>query len=127
MELKLGFMSPDGKFYECEYYGHLDLAEKICEETGLIQELKELSLLNKYVSRLDCENFLVAKGYLEICSRNASHSCEYMRGVSVMDERIPRVNLSDIQKVFLKDNLENAWNEELCDSMYHILRWNEES
>lgn len=25
----LGFLSPEGKFYPCEYYGHLDLAGKL--------------------------------------------------------------------------------------------------
>lgn len=28
----LGFLSPDGEFYQCKYYGHLDLANEILQK-----------------------------------------------------------------------------------------------
>lgn len=28
----LGFVSPNGKFFECDYYGHLSLADKLLED-----------------------------------------------------------------------------------------------
>lgn len=33
-----GWLSPEGKFHECNYWGHIDLAYDLCEQLGFSSE-----------------------------------------------------------------------------------------
>lgn len=44
----LGFISPDGKFYECEYYTHMKLADELLEKVYKQQSNKPVDKLCKF-------------------------------------------------------------------------------
>ena len=41
----LGFLSPDGKLFSCEYYGHLDLAGEILRTHYGVNQYNEVERL----------------------------------------------------------------------------------
>ena len=43
----LGFISPDGKFYKCEYYAHMKLADELLEKIYKQQSNKPVDKLCK--------------------------------------------------------------------------------
>lgn len=121
--INCGFIAPDGTYYTCGYMEHLWLAERICKENGWIEEIKKY-IARSYPTGLDYEEFLFSKGYLEIASRYVSHSC--MRGASIGDTDFPHIHLSEKQKEFLQNNLENANNEEQVKWMMDLLEFDED-
>jgi len=118
--METGFMSPDGKMYTCQRFEHLSLAKKLCDKFGYLDEIKKL---NKFYSGIDCENYLLSKGFLCIYSRNLTHGC--IMNATIGNKTFLPVKLSDIQEKFIKDNLVNAFNSEQLKTMYDILSQNE--
>lgn len=117
-----GFLSPEGKYYVCDYMEHLFLAEIICKENNYIDDIVKYSS-DGTANILDCEEYLFAKGYLGIASRYMAHSC--YRGARIGEHDFGHVHLSEVQKKFLEDNLSNAWNEDQEVSMEKLLRWDD--
>ncbi len=118
--MNIGFMDPNGKMYICDSYGHLDLAESICDKYNYIDEIKQMT---KYYSRLDCEQYLIAKGYLAIYSRSIEHGCHAIARIN--DTSFQPIKLSEYQEKFIRDNLSNAFNSEQLSSMYILLDYND--
>ena len=118
--MNIGYISPNGKIYVCDSYGHLDLAEAICIENNYIDEIKKLT---RRYSRLDCEQYLISKGYLAIYSRDVDHGCNIRARINQIV--FPLVKLSNTQEQYIKDNLNNAFNSDQLDSMYKLLESNE--
>lgn len=57
----MGFMSPDGKFYYCPYWGHMDEAKRIVrDDFGLEKD------------GLDAEKFLIDNGYVVMYARSVA-------------------------------------------------------
>lgn len=69
--VNLGFMSPSGEMHTCRPFEYLDDIEKI----------------NKFYSSIDCENYLLAKGFLCIYSRNMMHG--YVQKIQIGDVTFP--------------------------------------
>ena len=118
--METGFMSPDGTMYVCQHFEHMSLAKELCDKFGYLDEIKQL---NKFYSGIDCENYLLAKGFLCIYSRNITHGC--IMNATIGDKTFLPVKLSNVQEKFIKDNLKNAFNSEQLETMYDILHWNE--
>ena len=61
MKFIIGMLSPDGKFYECDSYGHLSLAEDLCKD-----------LFNKtdFYRTIQCEDYLISKGFIVFQARH---------------------------------------------------------
>lgn len=123
---ELGFLSPDGKFRRCDYYGHLDLAKSLCINRGYVNDFAKISKLAKIdLNLVDYENLLLANGWLEIRSRDVEHSCRYTCGLRILDIVMPRVHLSDQQKDFLKKTINKVPNYNLANSIHKLLELDE--
>lgn len=114
--VNLGFMSPSGKMYTCQPFEHLDLAKELCSKLGFLDNTEKI---NKFYSSIDCENYLLAKGFLCMYSRNMMHGCA--QKVQIGDVTFPYICLSSIQEEFIKNNLINAFNMEQLEAMHLIL------
>lgn len=122
MELKgYGFISPDGKYYTCDYAQHIYLAQRICNENNYVQEIQKYT--DGDVNLLDYEEYLYAKGYLGIASRYMAHSC--YRGAIINNHDFGHVHLSECQKKFIKNNLNNAYNFDTLKSMEKLLQYDD--
>ena len=93
----IGFLSPNGKFYSCEPWCHLDAAETICDQ-----------VYNKYFPfRDEAENYLLQKGYLELRQKDSF--------MSMFDAKGKPIFLSKKQIKFLTDNAENLSVKQKAD------------
>ena len=114
--INLGFISPSGEMYTCQPFEHLDLAKELCSKLGYLDDIEKI---NKFYSSIDCENYLLAKGFLCIYSRNITHGC--VQKAQIGNATYPYICLSSIQEKFIKNNLTNAFNMEQLDAMHLIL------
>ena len=101
-----GFLSPSGKYIECESYEHLDVATQLVNEFYPDYKIK---------NRIEAENKLFNEGYIELNSRGAS-----FRFFVNHKER----TLSDKQVAFLEENLTNTNNDDQLNEIKSILRMN---
>lgn len=62
----IGYLSPEGKFYECKSYEHLDLAVEICEDVYSHFE----------PNRIACEEYLIANNWIVIRARDVFNNQE---------------------------------------------------
>lgn len=114
--INLGFMSPSGEMYTCQPFEHLDLAKELCSKLGYLDNIEKI---NKFYSSIDCENYLLAKGFLCIYSRNMMHGC--VQKIQIGDVVFPYICLLSIQKKYIKNNLTNAFNMYQLEAMHRIL------
>lgn len=63
--LPTGWLSPDGKFIECEYYNHFNKARHICEKYNYPDAQKELLADGSY-TYADAEEILLNHGWVQI-------------------------------------------------------------
>ena len=77
-DFSCGWISPDGNTYSCSHYGHLDLAEKLCEEFNIKfgynvieSKVDSLSSLHMYNAPDEC---LLHNGWIKIDS-SRNHYC----------------------------------------------------
>lgn len=57
---EVGFLAPDGTWYPCDCWCHLDKAVEICSSLGQTK------------SKLDAENYLYHQGYIIFYARHAA-------------------------------------------------------
>lgn len=78
----VGFLAPDGTFTHCQYFGHMDGAEKLVKK-----------VFNKTCNGVEAENFLIEVGYVILYASSVAfaHFIDYE----------PRL-LSEKQKEFLE-------------------------
>lgn len=114
--INLGFISPHGEMYTCRPFEHLDLAKELCSKLGYLDDIEKI---NKFYSSIDCENYLLAKGFLCIYSRNMMHGC--VQKIQIGDVTFPYMRLSSIQEKFIKNNFINAFNMDQLEAMHRIL------
>lgn len=99
----IGVLSPDGKFYKCESYGHLSLAKELCK-----------TLFNKeFLSGVKCEDYLLENGYIVFQTRHV-----YNGFFKITDEQFEFIKLhtddfyvmqkEDINKLLLQ---RRDWSE----------------
>ena len=115
--MKLGYLSPSGKMYDCNSSGHMDLAMRICNSLKPIYELR---------NSVDCEQYLLNLGY--VCFR--SHSVEYN---TFTDKKFSKhfnveecVNILTLeQQVFIEKLFkDNKWfNTDQIDAVTNILEY----
>ena len=67
--MKLGYLLPNGKFYECNYWEHLHLAKIICKKISSSVYNKSIEL----ATELDAENFLMDLGCICFRSRDVNY------------------------------------------------------
>lgn len=84
IELKLGWLAPNGDLFECKYYAHLSTAEFICDNYGW----EHTHIFN------DCDDTLLKHGFAKI-------------GISLLGNREYYVHwerkLTSYQRYFLND------------------------
>lgn len=61
MKFIIGLLSPEGKFYECDSYGHLSLAEDLCAT---------LYKKTDFYHSVECEDYLIKKGFIVFQARH---------------------------------------------------------
>lgn len=98
-----GYLSPKGEYFECDSYGHMDLAK----------ELAETFFDQPYLSGVKAEDLLFENGYVCFTGRGASFRFNPFEGVC----------LSDKQRTFIEDNLPHANNEDQASELKDLLRW----
>ena len=64
--MNLGYLSPSGQFYICEYWGHGSLALRICRNIHKIN--------TDLLTPIQAETYLFNLGYLCIRSRDISYT-----------------------------------------------------
>ena len=120
--MKLGYLSPKGKFYECNYWEHMDLATRICKKiTDKVYD-KPIELIHGY----DAERYLLDLGYICFGSRyvvfNQFCSEEYRNTIHI-DKFVVNL-LTEVQSKYLNsldfDNLDQM------DAALKILRDDED-
>jgi hypothetical protein len=118
--MKLGFLSPDGKLYECHSYDHLDTAMKICKSfENPVYELR---------TNLDCEDYLMDIGYVCLRARTVNFSSFCSKKYSQHFNAKFCINfLTNSQRAYLKELFKNdAWfNVDQMDSADDILKYDE--
>ena len=105
------FVAPDGTYFYCDNFGHLDLAHKIVSETYNIL----------HPTRIRDEYFLFENGYIELDSRSATFR------FFIGDKNNKQTQLlTSEQKDFLINNLVNANNNSQLEDMNNILKHNDD-
>ena len=93
----IGFLSPNGEFYNCEPWCHLDTAAVICSQFyGKIFPFRD-----------EAENYLLQKGYLELRQKDSF--------MSMFDEKGESIFLSKKQIKFLTDNVQKLSVKQKAD------------
>lgn len=118
--MKLGFLSPGGKLYECHSYDHLETAMKIC--TSFENPVYELR------TNLDCEDYLMDIGYVCLRARSVNFSSFCSKKYSQHFNAKVCVNfLTNSQIEYLEKLFKNdAWfNLDQMDSADMILKYDE--
>lgn len=82
-----GFMSPEGKFHYCPYWGHMDEAKRIAKEDFGLD-----------ANGLDAEQFLIDNGYIVMYSRSVAFQ-------QFLEDKKTRL-LTDAQLQYMKTALE---------------------
>ena len=118
--MELGYLSPSGEMYVCKPFEHLSLAKDLCTKLGF---LEDISNLNKHYSSVDCENYLLAKGFVAIYSRSMTHIC--CSTIQIGAKCFPHKQLSKIQEEFIKSNLKDAFNTQQLDAICFLLDCND--
>lgn len=93
----IGFLSPDGEFYNCEPWCHLDAAKVICSQ-----------VYNKrFPFKDEAENYLLQKGYLELRQKDSF--------MAIFDTKGEFIFLSKKQIKFLTDNVQKLSVKQKAD------------
>ena len=101
----IGFLAPDGAFYACEPYTHLDRAVDICKN----------KLETSFDSGLEAEDYLRTQGWVIL----------YARGVGFSFRRNGKLtHMSHEQKYFLMDVMQQCLIQEKVEYIRQILRQN---
>lgn len=103
-----GFLSPRGKFIECDSYEHLSTAKEICEKTFKVE-----------LTGIKAEDFLYDKNYVGFYSRNASKRWHHSETKNLM-------LLTSSQIEFIVNNLDNALNKDQLEEIMEVLKWNDD-
>lgn len=103
-EMPLGWLAPDGSFFECKYYEHVSKAEEIIELLGI----DECSI---YVP---VDDFLFKLGYTKICQSSLGDK-QY---IVYWDKR-----LTPYQRYYLEDYFDNEKELKFPMSSTSICRW----
>lgn len=101
-----GYLAPDGTFYECEPYEHLDLAKSLASK---IQG-------NEQSSGVQAEKALLGLGFVEFKSRD----CLFC----FFGEQ-PK-NLTEEQRDFIRENIDKANNDDQLKEIENLLKWDED-
>ena len=118
--MKLGFLSPDGKLYECNSYDHLDMAMKICK--SFEQPIYELR------TNLDCEDYLMDIGYVCLRARTVNFSNYTTRKYAEHFGAKFCINfITEAQREYIKNlYMNDEWfNTDQMDSADSILKYDE--
>lgn len=118
--MNLGYLSPSGQMYVCDYFGHLELARKICNT----YEKPFIELMNSS----DCELYLLDIGYVCIRSRSVEYRPFTTRKFGSHFGAKVCVNLlTDAQNDFIRNLFETkSWyNIDQMDSAQMILDYDE--
>lgn len=101
--MKLGWLSPQGDFYECHSYDHVAAAEEIISKVGIV-------VLDKLRQP---DDILLDVGYAKL-------------GISSLGEKryyvIWNRRLTPYQRYFLKDIIENE-NPEMSIDAHTLTKW----
>ena len=76
MEVKTGFLSPEGKLYKCCSYEHLTKACKICDSLNI-----------KYVTSVEAEQELFKLGWIAIRAKDLCSTIIYHRNRIYLTEK----------------------------------------
>ena len=114
--MNLGYLSPDGKFYTCNYWEHMSLAVRICHEiTG-----------TEFYSGFKAEQYLLDIGYLVIRSRNIGYNsiCSKEYGDSINCDKTIVNLITTAQHNYIRELFNNnSWsNLDQLDSMNEVLK-----
>lgn len=123
--MNLGYLSPDGKFYSCNSFEHLDLAYKICSKITKLVYNTPIELVNK----IEAEKYLEDIGYICFRSRdiNYYHFCskDYKNILNIADNKYLINLLTDTQLNYL-NTIEDFDNLEQIDCVNRIIKDNAE-
>ena len=118
--MKLGYLLPNGKFYECNYWEHLHLAKIICKKISSSVYNKSIEL----ATELDVENFLMDLGCICFRSRDVNYAqfCSevYRHNLNVNDCNYLVNLLTDSQLEYL-NNLKDFDNLDQMDCVQKII------
>ena len=106
-----GFLSPDGIYYYCEPFDHMNKAKEICKE------LYNLDL----ISSLDAENYLLNNSFVAFYSRSVGFLAFGNLGTHSKETKKVIRLLSDKQIEFLEEALKYCYIEEKYNMIKDIL------
>ncbi len=89
----IGILSPEGKFYPCESFGHMELSDEICKSLNI----------DTSAQRGTAEDILLTMNYIIFRARDCYKN--------FFDENSNRIRTTDAQLSFMKKNRDN-WNND---------------
>lgn len=140
----IGYLSPEGKFYACSSYNHLNTAINIYNGLDIYKDVHLSENIDyDYTNGIKAEIYLLNTGYLVFRSRDVSynHFCtrDYGCSISNTDNNAIVNVLTDAQINFIyKCNEDLSWNNEsqlasilkitaMDDSIYESIKNNEDN